>query len=190
MENHYQFFHGILPKKGLVSDIGCGYGFMAYMLHLMAPGRSIIGYDHDPDKIETARNNNLNNKKTEFIQTDITALEPENSDAFLLADVLHYLPAEEQEKLIISCSAKLNAGGVIIIRDADADMQKKHLGTKLTEFISTRTGFNKTRTEGNKLYFMPKRFYLGIFEKLGLELEIIDDTKLTSNLVYILRKKK
>jgi len=190
MEKHYLIFHGILPEKGLISDIGCGYGFMAYMLQLMAPGRRIIGYDHDPDKIDTAQNNNLNNKKTEFIQTDITVLEPENSDAFLLADVLHYLPAEEQEKLITACSGKLNAGGVIIIRDADADMQRKHRGTKLTEFMSTRTGFNRTRAGGNKLYFMPKRFYLGIFEKLGLEIEIIDDTKLTSNLVYILRKKK
>jgi SAM-dependent methyltransferase len=190
MEKHYLLFHEILPEKGLISDIGCGYGFMAYMLQLMAPGRRIIGYDHDPDKIDTARNNNLNNKKTEFIQTDISVLEPQNSDAFLLADVLHYLPAEDQEKLITGCSGKLNAGGVIIIRDADADMRRKHRGTKLTEFISTRTGFNKTRAGGSKLYFMPKRFYLGIFEKLGLEIEIIDDTKLTSNLVYILRKKK
>lgn len=190
MEKHYQLFHGILPEKGLISDIGCGYGFMAYMLQLMAPGRSIIGYDYDPDKIDTARNNNLYNKKTKFIQTDITTLEPTNSDAFLLIDVLHYLPEDEQEKLIVSCSGKLNAGGVLIIRDADADMQKKHLGTRLSEFLSTGIGFNKTPAETHALHFMPKSFYLGIFEKLGLELEIVDDTKLTSNLVYILRKKQ
>jgi 1-acyl-sn-glycerol-3-phosphate acyltransferase len=189
MEKHYQLFHSILPEKGLISDIGCGYGFMAYMLQLMAPGRRIIGYDHDHDKIATANQCNLKNKRTTFIRTDVTGFEPESSDAFILADVLHYLTEAEQEKLIVSISQKLAPGGVIIIRDADADMRKKHLGTRISEFMSTRIGFNKTGTAANKLYFMPKQFYLAIFERLNLDVEVIDDTKLTSNLVYVLRKR-
>ena len=37
----------------------------------------------------------------------------------------------------------LNPGGSIIIRDADKDLQKRHLGTRYTEFFSTRSGYNK-----------------------------------------------
>lgn len=188
MEDNYQLFHEILPEKGLITDIGCGYGFMAYMLQLMAPGRELTGYDHDPDKIDTASHCALNNKHTHFILEDVTKLEPEYSDAFILADILHYLPESEQEKLINACAAKLNPGGVIIIRDADAAMHKKHMGTRISEFMSTRIGFNKTPAKDYKLYFRPKEFYMGIFTKMNLEVQVIDDTNLTSNLVYVIKK--
>jgi len=188
MEDHYRLFHDILPEKGLITDIGCGYGFMAYMLQLMAGERKITGYDYDADKIDTAIHCHLNNKNTNFIRADVTGLDPENSDAFILADVLHYMSARDQEKLINACAAKLNDGGMIIIRDADATMRKKHLGTKISEFMSTRIGFNKTLSKDYKLYFRPKDFYMEIFTKLDLDVQVIDDTSLTSNLVYVLRK--
>ncbi len=38
------------PSKGLITDIGCGYGFMAYMLHLMANKRRFKGIDYDKNK--------------------------------------------------------------------------------------------------------------------------------------------
>jgi 16S rRNA G1207 methylase RsmC len=38
-------------------DIGCGYGFMPYMLHFAAPQREFTGVDYDEDKIEVANNN-------------------------------------------------------------------------------------------------------------------------------------
>ncbi|RLD36801.1 MAG: hypothetical protein DRI83_04940, partial [Bacteroidetes bacterium] len=189
MEKHYSLFHDQLPEKGLITDIGCGYGFMAYMLQLIAPGRRIIGYDYDPDKIDTALHCALNNKNADFITADATKLDPEYSDAFILADVLHYMPDQEQIKLITSCAGKLNEGGVMIIRDADAAMRKKHLGTKLSEFMSTRIGFNKTPSKDYKLYFRPTDFYLEVFRELDLDVQVINDTNLTSNLVYILRKR-
>ena len=188
-EDHYRIFHEHLPEEGTITDIGCGYGFMAYMLHLMAPGRRILGYDHDPDKIDTALHCALKNEKTSFIHADITQLEPEPSDAFILADVLHYLPEEEQAKLIGRCAASLRPGGTIIMRDADAAMRRKHLGTRLSEIISTRSGFNRTWQGRRKLFFLPGEKYLELFSQSGLEAEIIDQTKLTSNLIYILRKK-
>jgi hypothetical protein len=83
----------------------------------------------------------------------------------------------------------MKENGMILIRDADAGMRKKHLGTRISEFLSTRIGFNATRGKDNKLYFRPKEFYLEIFDDLELETEIIDDTRMTSNLVYVLKNK-
>ena len=40
--------------KGKILDIGCGYGFMSYMLHFTSPEREITGIDYDEEKIETA----------------------------------------------------------------------------------------------------------------------------------------
>ena len=51
MERNYEDFHRMLPEKGDIMDIGCGYGFMSYMLHFVAPGRNMLGVDYDADKI-------------------------------------------------------------------------------------------------------------------------------------------
>jgi trans-aconitate methyltransferase len=188
LDDHYQLFHKNLPEKGSISDIGCGYGFMAYMLQLMAPARRITAYDHDEDKIDTARNCALKNPKINFIHADICQTELLQSDAFLLIDVLHYLPYEEQEKLIKRCIERLNPGGCMIIRDADAGMKKKHMGTRVSEILSTGIGFNKTWKGKKKLFFTSKEKYLEIFSHYGMDVEIVDQTKMNSNLIYIIRK--
>ncbi len=54
MENDYLPFHQLLPLQGRMLDIGCGYGFMSYMLHFAAPAREIIGFDYDEEKIAVA----------------------------------------------------------------------------------------------------------------------------------------
>ena len=64
-------------------------------------------------------------------------------------------------------------------------MEKRHLGTKVTEFLSTNIGFNKTEFD---LEFVSSSMIEAIANKHKLKLEIIDNTKRTSNLIYILRK--
>ena len=54
MEKNYQLFHEFLPQTGSILDIGCGYGFMPYMLQFTAPDRHITGIDYDEQKIATA----------------------------------------------------------------------------------------------------------------------------------------
>ncbi len=190
MENNYLPFHKHLPENGLLTDIGCGYGFMSYMLHLLAPQRRIMAYDYDRDKIDTAKHCALKNDNIQFHHVDVSRVELPQSDAFILADVLHYMPEDEQRKLIAKCTGKLNDKGVIIIRDANAAMKKKHLGTRISELFSTHLGFNKTIGENKKLYFISKEKYLTIFSQWNLHVEIIDETKMTSNLVYVLKKKQ
>jgi len=188
LEKQYLLFHNELPEQGLISDIGCGYGFMSYMLQLMAPDRQFLCYDYDPDKVDTAMHCALKNENIRFIHSDVTGIDPEQSDAFIFADVLHYMPLDEQQKLIAKCADRLKDNGVIIIRDADLSLRKKHLGTRISELLSTRTGFNITPDKHYKLYFISKENYLDIFSRLKLDVRIIDDTKMTSNLVYILKK--
>jgi 1-acyl-sn-glycerol-3-phosphate acyltransferase len=45
LEGYYEQFHGMIPRKGRFYDLGCGYGFMSYMLHWAAPERRITGVD-------------------------------------------------------------------------------------------------------------------------------------------------
>ncbi|MEC5146740.1 1-acyl-sn-glycerol-3-phosphate acyltransferase [Chitinophaga sp. 212800010-3] len=186
MENNYLLFHNLLPKEGRILDIGCGYGFMDYMLAWTAPGREITGIDYDEDKITTAARCFKKPEQLQFIHGDIAATPFEQYDAFILSDVLHYLSADEQETLLQQCIARLTTDGMIIIRDGDSDKQKRHEGTKFTEFMSTKViGFNKTKQQ---LSFFSASHVRNLVSKYGAVAEEIDNTRYTSNVIFVIKK--
>jgi len=156
------------------------------MLGFVSPERKIVGIDYDGDKIELARNCISRNPNIDFVHADVTDTEFPVSDIFVLSDVLHYLPERKQDLLLEKCMDKLNPGGKIIVRDADRDLEKRHRGTRYTEFFSTRSGFNKA--ENNRLYFFSGSKISRIAEMHGFHTEVIDNTRYTSNMMYVLQK--
>ena len=189
MENNYELFNSIVPRSGRIYDIGCGYGYLSYMLHFVANERKLIGIDYDCEKIEVANNCPSKNNQVNFECADITKYNFESGDVFLLSDVLHYLPKEDQETLINNCIKNLNNGGIIVIRDANTNLKERHKGTKFSEFMSTKIiGFNKTKDDSKQLYFISSDDILEIFKQHDMEVETVDQTKLTSNVVYIIKK--
>lgn len=185
LEDNYRLFESLLPKKGTITDIGCGYGFLPYMLMFTGEERLIIGTDYDKEKIEVADHCFSKNNKLTFITADATKMELPKSDAFVLSDILHYLPSDEQERLLTKCIHNLHPNGIILLRDADKNLQKRHRGTQYTEFFSTNFGFNKTT---NKLEFVSSEFIETIVKKNNMQLQKIDNTKLTSNIIYLIKQ--
>lgn len=187
LEGYYEQFHNLLPRTGKFYDLGCGYGFMTYMLHWAAPERTFIGVDYDEEKIETAQGNYLRDEQINFQQGDLTVFAPENCDGIIISDVLHYLLEDQQEVLLERCIAAINSGGTLIIRDGVSELQDRHKRTKLTEIFSTKIfKFNKTQ---NELHFISKAFIERFAAKYNLDLQILDLTKYTSNLIFVLKKK-
>ncbi|MBL0049107.1 MAG: MMPL family transporter [Bacteroidetes bacterium] len=184
LEDNYRLFNSLLPLEGKITDIGCGYGFLTHMLSFVSEKRTVIGIDYDEEKIEVAKHCISKKASTAFFAADVTNYEFEKSDAFILSDVLHYLTANQQDLLIENCVKNLNPNGMILIRDGNKDLQKRHWGTRYTEFFSTNFGFNKTQ---NKLEFLSGKDLLKSLSKYKLKIEIIDNTKLTSNMIYVLR---
>ncbi|HRX12969.1 MAG TPA: 1-acyl-sn-glycerol-3-phosphate acyltransferase, partial [Draconibacterium sp.] len=188
LENNYKFFSSIIPRDAVICDIGCGYGFMAAMLKMVAPERRIFAIDYDAQKVELAKYAHKNKEGLVFISGDVLNMEIPKADTIILADVLHYMPEKQQESCIQKCMDSLNINGQIIIRDADTDLAKRTKGTKLTEFFSTRLlGFNKT--EYDKLYFFSGKKIEQLALSNGFSVNRIDKTKLTSNVIYILQRK-
>jgi uncharacterized protein len=184
LENNYSIYHELLPIQGDILDIGCGYGYIAYLLAFTSGQRYITGIDHDHEKIDVANHCFSKNDHLQFIPGDIDQFDFDKKDAFLLSDVLHYIPEEAQEKLLRLCIANLRDNGVILIRDANENMKKRHKRTKLTEFFSTRMGFNKTMNASGTLYFTSVERIGKIVSDCGLKMEIIDNKKVTSNLFF------
>ncbi len=190
IEKYYQPYNELVSREGEILDLGCGYGFMSYMLSFTAPLRRITGVDHDPEKIRVAVNCISKNENIDFICEDITRYSFGNKDAILLIDVLHYLPQASQEELLSRCIEKINPGGMILIRDADSKEEKRHKLTKLTEVFSTKIlGFNKTTDASRELYFTSLENISRIIDSKGLKMEVIREAKHTPNLLLIIRKK-
>ncbi|SFE14629.1 1-acyl-sn-glycerol-3-phosphate acyltransferases [Chitinophaga sp. CF118] len=186
MENNYALFHELLPEKGRILDIGCGYGFMSYMLHFLSPARQIKGLDYDEDKIITAQHGYQKGAQLDFECVDITKHRFDKYDAFLISDVLHYLEPVQQEHVLAECIRQLNPGGVIVVRDGDLDLEKRHERTRLTEFFSTKViGFNKTQ---NRLTFFSSARMKEIVTQYGATMEQIDNKRYLSNVIFIIKK--
>lgn len=187
LEKNYQVFHDLLPKQGKMLDLGCGYGFMPYMLHFAAPEREFTGVDYDEEKIEVANNCFSKTAEINFIYADVLAFEMQQYDAIIMADMLHYLRPAEQKQLIEKCIAQLNPNGTLIIRDGNKDMEERHKGTELTETFSTRLlGFNKTGANG--LSFLSGQMLRDIAAAHSLSVTEIDNTKYTSNIIFVIKK--
>lgn len=186
LEKNYEHFHMLLPRAGKFYDLGCGYGFMTYMLHWAAPDRHFVGVDYDEDKTETAQHNFLRGEHIRFEQGDLTQYMPEPCDGIIISDVLHYLLPEQQEALLERCYAALNNDGLLIIRDGISELQDRIKGTKRTEVWSTKImKFNKTQ---NELHFISRIFLEKFAARHGMRITVLDHTKYTANLIFTLKK--
>ena len=187
LEDNYKYFNDIVPKQAIITDIGCGYGYLSFMLSMISENRSVTGIDYDEDKITVANNCAIKTERVNFIAGDAVEVPFNKSDVFIINDVLHYMLEHKQIKLIEKCFEHLNDGGKIIIRDGNTEKEKRHKGTKLTEFFSIKVlKFNKA--DYTNLHFISASFVKNIAKKNGYNVEIVDNTKLTSNTVYILTK--
>ena len=188
VENNYELLHNLLPKSGLIVDLGCGYGYVDYMMAFLSKARTIIAVDFDESKILLAANCHIQPENLSFINSDIVDYDLPPACAYILGDVLHYLSSENQKALLEKCALNLNDDGVIIIRDVNQDLKYRSYGTKITELISTTFSFNKANF--SDLKFDIKENMQEITEKYNLDMEITDNSTYTSNVYYLLKKRK
>ena len=185
LENNYRFFNDLIPKEAVITDIGCGYGYLDFMLSLCSKKRIVTGIDYDEEKITVARNCAIKSDNQQFIAGDALKVDFQKSDVFILNDVLHYMPKNMQKQLLVKCFKHLNTGGMLIVRDGDTDKKSRQKGTWLTELFSTKiVKFNKTQFD--ELDFLSESFIRKIAEENNFKVQTIDKSKLTSNTVFIL----
>lgn len=186
MERNYRLFNRLIPVQGQITDIGCGFGPLCYMLSLLSEDREILGIDYDEDKIALAQHGWLRNEHLQFRHGNALEYPLPESDVFILNDMLHYMSYEHQRILLLKCADRLRSQGMIIIRDGNSANTSKHRLTRFTELLSTRI-FNFNRTAG-ELHFTTETQLREIAVTCGMNVEIIPNDKYTSNTIYIFRK--
>ncbi|MEO8067007.1 MAG: 1-acyl-sn-glycerol-3-phosphate acyltransferase [Flavobacteriales bacterium] len=181
----HERIHALVPRDATVVDLGCGHGMLSYLLHWSSADRRILGVDHDAAKVELAQHAFSRGEALGFVQADLTTFQPPRADVFILKDVLHYMPKEEQGALLKRCATQLNPGGIVLVRDGFADNAQGHERTRTTELFSTRLfGFNKTKGD---LHFLRRPELEAMAAVCGLRCEWTGDSSVTSNELVILR---
>lgn len=187
LEHNYQLFHHLIPYKARITDIGCGYGMMSNMLHLLSSDREILGLDYDQEKIQVAQQGYLQSSKVRFEVADVSSYELPKSDVFILSDVLHYLTPEEQQNLLEHCLCQLSETGMLLVRDGDSDLQDRHKNTLWTEQCSTQI-FSFNKVNRTQLCFLSGEWLSNFAQQHGLTLEKKEVSSKTSNVLFILKK--
>lgn len=185
MENNYKYHDSVIPKDAIVTDLGCGYGPLSFMLKLTSPERDILGIDYDEEKIDVACNSWIKSLGLTFQCADITEIPLRPSHVFVINDVLHYLSKDKQLKLLEDCCQSLLPNGFIIIRDGDENGHK-HSITRLTEFLSISV-FRFNKSQSNLSFFGSKQIE-AFASKHNLRYESWGNDSWTSNTNHLLRK--
>lgn len=187
LEGWYDRYDRLLPREGVIVDLGCGYGAMSYMLSLLSNKRTILGVDYDHEKIALANNSLSKSDRVEFKCGDIREVELPQADAFVISDVLHYINSEDQRSVIKRCIDNLRVGGILVIKDGDSSLTARHANTIESERWSTQIiGFNKTDGE---LCFLSRGVVEDIAAECGADVEYIDDNSRLSNVIFVITKR-
>lgn len=137
----------VLPTEGRLVDVGCGRGiFLALLdtarelgasLHAPPGWRppsarlELVGVELDAKKVAVAAK--ALGDAARVTVWDAAYEDLPRARAFLLLDVLHYLPAAEQERLVERAARALEPGGVVILREADAGLGWRFFLTRAAE---------------------------------------------------------
>lgn len=140
----------LLPRTGRLLDLGCGRGIWLALLvkaaRLYASGQwrvdwppppsglTLSGVDAAPASIAIAQG--ALGARVELRVANLCDYQPPASNVVLLLDVLHYLPAHRQQDLLARVHAVLESGGLLLIRDADADAGVRFALTRSAERLA------------------------------------------------------
>ena len=123
----------MLPKKGVIIDLGSGYGIFTNFMAAAGPQRKIIAMEFNKGKVKIAQKGFPNVK---FISEDITKAKIPQADAIILMHVLHHLDSyEDQEKLLGEVLKKLKKGGTLLIDEVYNEPSWKRYFTRLVDFF-------------------------------------------------------
>ncbi len=128
-----------LGEVGDVLDAACGRGQFALLLHELGAARSVRGFDRDAEKVRIAEQ--AAQGAIELSVGDLRSAELPEVDTVLLLDVLHYLHADEQDRVLARAAAAVRPGGRLVIRDIDAASASSKMAL-FFERLAVRFGVN------------------------------------------------
>jgi SAM-dependent methyltransferase len=130
-----------------VLDLGCGLGLLAHALRQDGQTMEYRGVDNDASKIARAQKvadkNGLADAGFEVV--DLSKGTPEHQGSVAILDVLQYLSADDQRRLIANAMDMLVPGGRLVIRTALGDDSHRGRTSRITDRLANLIGWMQFR---------------------------------------------
>ena len=161
--------------------MGCGEGHLLALAHEHAPELSLWGLDHDAKRIGTARL--ALGDLAELHVGDVRSSELPPARVVAALDLLHYIPRPEQDPVLARLAGCLEPGGVLLLRDGEAEAGWRSGLTKLSERVAVLTG----RHKGEGVWLRSREQMVASLRALGLQVEAETCSEGTpfANVLYI-----
>ncbi|MFA5932986.1 MAG: class I SAM-dependent methyltransferase [Microgenomates group bacterium] len=171
-----------LPLSGTIMDVGCGAGIMSNYLAICSPARKVLGVDLSKNRIISAKQSISGRKNIKFKLGNITKMTIKKYENYLMVDVLHHIPFQEQQKLLTILSKKLNKSSLLIIKEVDASNRLPFLFGHFWE---------KVLYPNEQINVRTRKEWLKVFSKLGLGCTVLTGSPIfpDSTLIFVCHKK-
>jgi 2-polyprenyl-3-methyl-5-hydroxy-6-metoxy-1,4-benzoquinol methylase len=182
---------GWCPQAGHVLDIGCGRGILLNLLadalgalFINGSGPVLAGMELRRGEVRLAQHTLADRARVD--QADVRHAEISPCEVVIMLDVLLYLSRIEQDRVLENIAAHLPAGGILILREADADAGWRFRVTLLAERLCALS-----RGHWRQPYhYRSARAWRLRLETLGFAVETIAMSQGTpfSNILFTARK--
>lgn len=171
-EEPYEVVEKILPKKGVILDLGCGEGLLANFLAISSPQRKIIGIEIAKERLARAKKGI---KNTNFYVGDIVEVSYPKTDSIVLFHVLHHLPGRlAQEKVLQKAKNSLKKGGELIIVEVHVKPTIKYLSAWIADFFLVPWVFEKRFM--TRAYFRKDKEWIKLLKSIGFKIKTTEET--------------
>jgi SAM-dependent methyltransferase len=191
---------GLLPDRGTLLDLGCGRGLLLALLVAARdqfsrgqwpPGwppppmnLTLQGIELNPDHAGVAQRALIN--QAQVTPQDIRDAAFPPCSAIVLLDVLIYLEARDQVRVLERAAAALEPGGLLLVRDADAGagftFRVTRWSVRLQEILRGHLR--------NRLHYRSALQWAGLLESLGFSVGVESMSAGTpfANVLFVARK--
>jgi len=172
---------GRLPGHGRVYDLGCGYGILPALIAAArdshargqwppdwpAPPQDLdlCGVELDSGRAQVAREALRDVARIDHGDASRVALAP--CSAVIVLDVMLYMDANAQERLLAAAAAALEPGGLLLMREADA---AAGLPFHLTRWSERLAALGRARPLW-RLHYRSAGEWVRLLESLGFTVE-------------------
>jgi uncharacterized protein (DUF2062 family) len=190
---------GLLPVGGTLVDVGCGQGLMLALLieagRVPRPSRDMRGPAPAFDRlvgIELRRRvaalaRAALGAGATIVESDVRGYVPADCRAVLFFDVLHLMPAADQEAVLRTMAGVLAPDGVILVREADAASGWMFRAVRWGNRLKAVAFGNWSQT----FHFRTRAGWVGMFEAAGFAVDARDASMGTpfGNVMFVLTRR-
>lgn len=173
-----------LPEEGTILDVGCGFGLFSLYYAQLLPVARFKGLDRNARRIglatEAAKRLGLSNTTYQVGDARDYRANEAYAAAYML-DLVHHIPPETVEPLLIELHKSLRSGGRLLVKDVDTRPAYKRWFTHALDLMMS---------PGDVIHYWPAERLHSLLEQVGFRVyrHLMVDSLPYPHVLYVCHK--